>query len=197
MADLMELEFNLRCNKCPYDSLSSREKTGGAYYSEKTSAEAFDNLINLNLWVVHKEVNGHLMHPRPFANGTNNLRIDRLLIPTNELINMGWNLGAVGIEIKASNKLLGPIISQVLDYQRCIWKLKNGIMIACSHYFIWELNNLGENLQSIMAQNRIGEAYCETEVSGKALCLRLSSKIIFNQYGCNTDLTIGNKVGSR
>lgn len=49
--------------------------------------------------------------------------------PTEELINHGWEIGCVGVEIQSSYTIEnkpGRAIVQILDYQSCTYNLSSG-----------------------------------------------------------------------
>ena len=140
------------------DHVSGDEVTSGEYGTEAEACQDFDYLISYTSWIVHKEVIGEIRQPRCGADSRESLRIDRILEPSRELINKGWNHGFIGVEIKRSNVKLGPVINQVIDYSRCSWKLSGGRRVECEYNFIWKVRAIGGNLASIMTGNKIGIA---------------------------------------
>jgi hypothetical protein len=144
-------------------------KTSGNYISESESEKALDEALERSQYfAIFREVEGVYIQPRPFTEDEG-ARIDRLLIPRPQLIKAGWHLGAIGIEIKKSGHKIGKIISQCLDYSRCVWQIPgrgnlSGLCVFAKWVFVFPLNlhegcestaNMGDII-SIMSQNRIG-----------------------------------------
>jgi hypothetical protein len=131
--------------------------------TEQDAAAVLDAALGeIGLFHVLKEVSGVLMQPQA-AQVTSDisprrLRIDRLLLPTPRLTGLGWASGAVGVEIKSSDRALeGPVLSQALDYRRCLWMIPNGgIRVWLDWLFIFPLEAQHGPLASLMAHNRIG-----------------------------------------
>lgn len=175
------------------------DETIGNYETEKQAAEAFDALIDDADWQMEKEVCGFLQQPRPFCAPDGLLRIDRILIPKPRLQARGWKLGAVGIELKKSGVNLAPVVAQVMDYQRCAWKLDSGIGVWISHSFIWRCGCVQGSLASVMAQHQIGCANESPAWMDEKTGLRLwyNNQIIYNCGAVQSTIRGGKKVGSR
>ena len=198
------------------DNVSGMEVTSGEYATEFEACQDFDFLISYTSWIVHKEVIGEIRQPRCGADSKESLRIDRILEPSRELINKGWNHGFVGIEIKRSNVKLGPVINQVIDYSRCSWKLSGGRRVECEYNFIWKVSGIGGNLASIMTGNKIGMATSKFSLrktqelqtypfcrdTNDCFCLTFNGRNVFfgerpNESIFNMSSMGGNRVGSR
>lgn len=136
---------------------NDQHMTYGTWQVESDSCDALDRILERHaFWQVHKEVCG-----RPTFTGlhqeTKGLRIDRVLIPTPKARSAGWCFGPVGIECKRSGEKIGRATSQMLDYQRALWKLPNGdVWFALNWVFLWPARKLGGPVASVMAQNRLG-----------------------------------------
>lgn len=135
--------------------------TIGQWPDEASSARALDaSLAQTTLFRVYREVWGTLTQRRPGQDGKD-LRIDRVLVPTGELLKRGWTHGAVGIEVKRSNIKIGPPLAQSMDYSRTAWTLPEtgGIKVWLDWVFLWPMDRQTGPMASILAQNRIGCAY--------------------------------------
>ena len=194
------------------DNVSGNEVTSGEYDTELEACQDFDKLISMTSWIVHKEVTGEIRQPRCGADSKQSLRIDRILEPSQELINSGWEHGFIGVEIKSSNLKLGPVINQVIDYSRCSWKLSGGRRVECEYNFIWKVAAIGGNLASIMTGNKIGIATtkfinCPREEMSSfpfyrdrkpVFSLTFNGRnVFFNGLIYNMSSMGGNRVGSR
>ncbi len=82
----------------------SNQQTDGAFDDEKKAADAFDAAIAIDSRFsrVYHEVAGRKLVRSPF-DVDQDLRIDRILIPSLALQAAGWLHGPIGVEIKASN----------------------------------------------------------------------------------------------
>ena len=145
--------------------------TIGQWLDEASSAQALDlSFSEAGLWHVYREVPGMLSQPRP-SQLERTLRIDRVLLPTQRLLDLGWKHGAVGIEVKRSGVKIGPPIAQAMDYSRAVWTLPGlGVKVWLDWVFLWPMDRQTGAMASILAQNRIGCAY-----SSKWIVLHLKS----------------------
>lgn len=167
------------------------------FATEKESAAAFDRLIEATgFFHVYSEVPGWYFNRRMFCNDQAP-RIDRILAPTQRLIELGWRKGDIGIELKKSGTKLKDVLNQALDYRGALFDLPNGRLIGLRQVFIWPFTRQTGPIESIIAQNRIGT------VSSRERHLRfmLSATTVL---GIETDATVymgaenmGRKVGSR
>lgn len=171
--------------------------TAGQWATEAESAAAFDTAVDPELWRLHREVPGVLAQPRP-QQPARTLRIDRVLVPTDRLINAGWQQGIIGCEIKRSGEKIGPPIAQAMDYSRAVWTLPGGFRVWLDWVFIWPMARQVGPIASVLAQNRIGSAE-----SSEWDRLKLNSGgVNVIRVGWNGDICIGSatngaKVGSR
>ena len=84
--------------------------------------------------------------------------VDFILEPTDELINNGWEIGCLGVEIKSSYAIEnkpGRAIVQILDYQSCSYNLSNGTT-ELSMIFLYPYRRTGGYIASIMQQEGLG-----------------------------------------
>ena len=146
--------------------------TTGTYLTEEDSAAALDSiLLKCCLWSVYAEVKGVLCQPRQ-AQADKSVRIDRVLVPSPKLRELGWAHGVIGVEIKKSGVKIGPPIAQAMDYSRAIWTIEQlgGTRVWLDWVFIWPMPKQHETVASILSQNRIGSAS-----SGNWVMLQLKS----------------------
>lgn len=144
--------------------------TGGNFGDEPTAWVHFDAQAERNaMFRVHREVWGELIQPRfgcddppaesggPVRKG-NWLRIDRILVPSRKVLDAGWCGGLIGVEGKRSGAKIGKVISQALDYSRCVFELPDThFLVMVRWVFLWPLEGEPKgDLGSVMAQNRIG-----------------------------------------
>jgi hypothetical protein len=176
------------------------EKTYGDYEAESDACDVFDECAHSSgMWIVHREIVGMPWQPRPFAKEKQNLRIDRILQPKQRLIDLGWPHGCVGVEIKASGVKIGPPVSQMLDYSRCMWQLPTGNATALKYIFLFPCRSALGNMMSVMHQNNLGFAM---EFGRRRLGLKLGGASLFSDRGdkgvdIRCDVKGGAKAGSR
>ena len=175
--------------------------TCGEYATEPDSVAALLAIINRDHWLVRQEVRGWLLQPRMDTEGSGNPRIDMILQPTRLLMEAGWRYGMVGIECKRSGVKLGRVISQAMDYTRCVWEMPSGIDVMTRMVFIWPCDNVKSDIESVMIQHRIGVA-CPRHRGGRLL-LRVGETVAYEDLGPGLGARIadvipgGRKRGSR
>lgn len=127
------------------------------YATEAEACVAFDAAVaSTGLFHIHREVRGTLTQPRP-GQVDKTVRIDRILIPAQRLIDLGWRHGIVGVEIKRSGVKLGPALAQAMDYTRSTFTLEGGdFLIVPTWVLVWPAENEHGPMASVMAQNRVG-----------------------------------------
>jgi hypothetical protein len=158
-------------------------------------------IVNPTHWHVLQEVDGWMLHPRMDTNGTGRPRIDVLLQPKKALIERGWRWGIVGIECKKSGTKVGRVVSQAMDYTRCVWDTPNGFAVMSRFVFIWPCEPPKNDLESVMVQHRIGVAHTRGR-SDQRLRLWFNGTIAYEDV-CDgdphiaADLRGGGKQGSR
>lgn len=91
----------------------------------------FERMVPAHLFEVFPEVRGELGESKPIKRkfkdwGLSNqkvVRIDYVLCPRKPLLEAGWELGSIGVEIKncpglgRSGSKFGRVLSQLFDYQ--------------------------------------------------------------------------------
>lgn len=176
------------------------QTTCGDFSTEEEAVAEFDRIVNsTGLFTIHTEVKGRYVNGRPNVDDENP-RIDRIIIPQPKIISQGWKHGAIAVECKASGKKLGRVIAQALDYSNAVFEIKPGFHIWCEWLFIWPLEKVHGDVESIMAQNRIG--WCRPNGNRTAMSFGTGSQNMI-RIGADGDIqsvcsvTTGKKRGSR
>ena len=142
------------------DHIECAARTAGQWATEADALAALDDVLErVGLFVVHKEVCGQLVQPRP-CQAERTVRVDRVLTPMSRLREAGWHHGAIGIEAKRSGEKVGPPLAQMVDYGRSLFALSGGVRVWLDFVFLWPLPMQHGAIASFMAQNRLGSAWC-------------------------------------
>lgn len=182
-------------------SVHGSDITLGTWTTEVASAAALDRaLATADLWKVYSEVEGTLIQPR-HGQVDKGMRIDRILVPNKRLLDLGWQNGIVGVEIKRSGEQVGPAIAQALDYGRSVFDIPgSGFAVWLSFVFIWPTSFMGSPpaIRSICQQQHVGSAF---STNHDLLILQCGSFNIL-EVSREGDLrlknpTYGRKAGSR
>ena len=135
--------------------------------SEKEATAQFIQSIPTDLFHVHPQCKGKAVYvkklKRLFAGWDNRKApiggiVDFILEPTRALEEYGWEIGCVGVEIKSSfavEKNAGKAITQILDYQSCLYSLPSGDT-ELSMIFLFPYRYTAELIASIMQQEGLG-----------------------------------------
>jgi|ERR1051326_4069081 hypothetical protein len=136
---------------------STNYLTCGDFQDEAAAVADFDaRIAQCDLFMSCKEVCGFYLHPR-YGAELCNPRIDRILVPNAKLLKAGWEYGPIGIECKKSGEKIGKAVSQAMDYSRAAFELPgNFALVVLRWIFIWPLSTFAGDIESVMAQNRIG-----------------------------------------
>lgn len=175
------------------------------YRTEDEAMACFDLLAEQSgCFRIYKEVGGEMIQPR-FGCEEKTVRIDRVLIPLQRLLNAGWVHGPIGVEGKRHDEKAGKAICQALDYHRAIFdlgtadaKLK-GFRFSLECIFLWPFEPERGEVASVMAQNRLG---CCFRKYDSELLRFTADQTIGIQIKCDgvlfvQELKSGRKVGSR
>ena len=127
-------------------------------WPDEKAAQAFlvDFLTGNRYFEVRSQVGGVPWASHVFQRAQT-VRADILLLPRKNADEVGWNHGALIIEIKKSGTKLGPPLSQLLDYMNCHF-LVNGIAIMPSYGFLFPALSPHGPLASLMTHQHIGTA---------------------------------------
>src|SRR5574343_612871 len=141
------------------DSYSHYQSTG-MWKTEAESASAFDERVRgTGMFRIYSERQGILLQPQ-VTQKDKTVRIDRILVPTRELLDLGWQLKTIGVEIKRSGKELREVLSQAVDYTRSVFDLDGLAWVMPSNVYIWPMEKQGGPLASLMVHLRVGTASC-------------------------------------
>lgn len=175
--------------------------TGGQFETEADAWDFFDRIAGrTNAFAIHSEVEGDYIQPLAFTEHKS-ARVDRLLIPLRPAIEAGWCYGAIAVEGKRSGAKAGRLLTQALDYTRCVFQSKHsGIRIIPSWVFVWPWPDdqpMKSALESILTNNRVGFV----SAHGNELVFNVSmtrALRIFESGDIEVGtLNMGNKRGSR
>ena len=179
--------------------IAEANRTTGEFATEPEAWIHFDSVMKTcGAFRVHREVDGEYIQPRPQSE-SKGARVDRLLIPIAGAVDAGWDDGAIAVEGKASGSKLGPLITQALDYTRCVFRLEKGppgLLIVPTWVFIYPLDNPRGDLESVMVNNRIGYVRA---TNGLIFSCGGTNGITIDDLGTITvkRLPMGRKRGSR
>lgn len=156
----------------------------------------FDALIEQSeLFTLLKEVRGEY-NGSVLKTIEKHPRIDRVLLPTDRLLQQGWQHGNIGVEIKADDKNFGKVWTQILDYRMTVWKLDSPVL---SFVFAYPFEKQHGTISSMMAHTRTGTVtrrYGGLQFNcGEHIVLRCGTQ--FDKIGGEATTCIGMKVGSR
>jgi hypothetical protein len=179
----------------------------GQWSDEASAAAEFDRRITKSgLFRSYAEVRGFYLSYRPNREGKD-ARIDRVLVPTADLVRRGWRR-CIGIEIKRSDEKVGKPLAQAIDYTHCAWNLADNeneakrddlpsMWMMVENVFLWPFPKQSRALESVMLQNGVGVVY---EQPRAPLIFQLDRQVI----RINDDGTVnvqvpqsGTKMGSR
>lgn len=177
--------------------------TGGQFDTEAEAWVYFDEMIERSgSFGIHREVEGDYMQPR-FGTELKRARVDRMLIPTRKAREAGWSQGAIAIEGKRSGAKIGRLVTQAMDYTRCVFELKEGnpgLLIVARWVFVWpwpDEQPPRDALESIMANNRIGYIVATQSELVFRVSMTNAIRIRFDGSVEVHELPMGNKRGSR
>lgn len=175
--------------------------TSGDFLTETAAWEPFDRMVTLTgAFNIYREIDGEYLQPR-CGTEDKRARIDRLLVPNRKAVDAGWTNGIIGVEGKKSGFKIGKLVSQAIDYTRCVFRLKEPIpevLIMPVWVFIYPSDRIYGDLESVMAQNRVGTI----NIGQYGLAFQCSA-IHALEIGLNggmagkSVMNIGNKRGSR
>jgi hypothetical protein len=193
------------CQRAQYRTGAIPRVTCGDYKSEQDAVKAFDAAVEKSgCFSILREVAGKFLETQADQIVKDSPRIDRVLVPTPQAIEQGWDRGCIGIEVKRSGMKLGPPVAQLLDYMLCLWPIPGATGVKLSYGFLFPLGKVGHALGSIMAQKRIGGCWFRGEPSSPwyelaFYCGEQSRFIIYPNRGEIEikNQSFGRKTGSR
>jgi hypothetical protein len=181
--------------KVTEEYLESSIVTAGDYATEDESRAAFETAAKATeSFNVYAEVDCWYFGGNVFGDKPNG-RIDFLLTPRPSLIKAGWLNGCVGVEVKKSGHKAGPMICQMIDYSKAIFRLPDtcGRSLVCPTIVVAfpAFNKTSGLVASIMANHRLGVAYTHS-----GLRMNCGGKAFFGGLHLHT-IECGYKNGSR
>ena len=148
------------------------------------------------LFTVYHECWGWYVGQRPRTK-PQRPRIDFIIVPSQRVIDTGWDYGAVGVEAKAKDKRLGPAIAQAIDYSYSVFETPLGLIMP-SAVFLYPVNATVYNeAASVMQQFNIGTI---SNVTGGTMFMLGQTGVLrayLNGEISGKNLRSGRKVGSR
>jgi hypothetical protein len=182
------------------DYLNSQTVTSGDYKNEDEAKDAFRVAAkDCEFFNVYEEVDcwyfgGSVFGDKPTG------RIDFVLTPKPSLIAKGWLNGCVGVETKKSGHKAGPLICQMIDYSKAVFRLPDHcgaslICLTCVFAFPGIAGRDGF-AHSIMSQHRLGNVI----IGKRGLELNVNSThafCVFNGQVRVNNIRSGFKNGSR
>lgn len=182
--------------------IATQIATSGTFATEPEAWAHFDYLVEMNgKFKMHKEVCGEYVQPR-YGTEDKGARIDRLLLPKKAAIDEGWVQGAIAIEGKKSGHGFSKLVSQALDYSRCVWRLSEGVpglLVSTAWVFVYPVarDAIVGDWESLMEQNRVG--WCMVENRRVVFGSSATHGLVLYDDGRMTwkPLLAGRKRGSR
>lgn len=176
-------------------------KTKGTFNTEREAESFVCNSPAVLKWFdVYRQVKANPLFYHPAKSlAKEEYRLDVLLIPKKETIDIGWKSGAIVIECKKSDLKVGPAYSQAFDYvNACTVGMPGGVLTIPSYGLVFMASHEGGPIASLMTQNRFG---CAWWYEGTGLWSFNSGEISI----CSFDeisfklgkQNAGNKTGSR
>lgn len=134
--------------------------TCGMYKTEIDACREFDSIIDgTGLFTIAREVLATPMDTDDWRLAKRG-RLDRALMPTHLAIDRGWQLGAIGVEVKRSQVKAGPPMAQARDYRRSWLQIDSRQAFRISFAFLFPYRPAGGGMAySLMHSDRVGGAY--------------------------------------
>lgn len=163
--------------------------------TENQATEQFKSSVPREYFNIHPQCKGEAIYVKKlkkiFANWDQRPIpsfgiVDFILEPTEKLLEKGWGIGCVGIEIKSSFQIQtkpGKAIVQILDYQSCCYPLENG-KAELSMIFLFPFRETAHDIASIMQQEGLGFVRCNLHYGIKFQLLQAntSHEPVFTLY---------------
>ena len=177
----------------------TNQTTAGDYESETAASGGLAHCLLSNdsglFGECYREVRGQYRRVPPGADPSKGCRIDFVVSPSLKLMEMGWRLGPIFIEVKRSNTKIGKVIVQCIDYRNAVFEVAPGFWVEPQWIFIFPLSHPAGDIASVMAHNCVGNA----EVSPwQGLKLMAGSQNVLIEKDEHTSHPpCGRKLGSR
>lgn len=174
--------------------------TLGDFKNEKDAEVAFDEAFALHMdecFFMHKQVSGkYLVDIHPWEDGPP--RVDRVLMPTQHLIDQGFSPQPIGVEIKKSQLKIGHVVSQCIDYRHASFSLDTEDFFKLDAIYMFEAPMLYNDIASVATQFRVGSCrrhYGVQFIFAAQVCLQIFKNQVKKNY-LNAD-AFGRKRGHR
>lgn len=133
------------------------ESACGDFADEAAGLVVFDQLVeNSGLFVMLREVSGWMLFKHGQSEEKTKIRIDRILMPTNKLLDAGWKNGFIGVEGKKPGEKMGDAINQSIDYMRAVFvSPKTGGRIMLNWCALYPFEYPSGPTESVLAQQRL------------------------------------------
>lgn len=158
------------------------ESACGDFADEAAGLAYLDEMIERSrLFVIHREVDGWLLHTLPCSEDKT-MQIDRILMPTKLLLDAGWTHGYVGIEAKKPGEKMGTAIAQATDYMRSAFiSPLTGGRLMLNWCVLYPFEYPSGPTESVLAQNRLA-------TFDRHLTFKTSAKNLLNTWNGNIDI---------
>ena len=181
------------------DYTESKLETEGDYATEQESSDAFLSAITATeCFTIYQQVNGWYFGASAFGDKATGI-IDFVLTPKKKLIDKGWAMGCVGVEVKKSGHKAGPLICQMIDYSKAVFRLpetSGSVLVCMTAICAFPAFDTFGAIQSVLANHRCGVV----NIAGGGLALKVANTNIFDsRYGQISvkGIACGYKNGSR
>lgn len=155
--------------------------TSGTFKLESETELFFDSKVSSRFFTIEREVPGRrLFDDKPKDSFTQNLRIDRILHPTQLCYKSGWYYGPIGVELKASDIKLGGIFAQVLEQRQSLFRSSflHNTRIIPSFFAIFPAYKIVGDMQSLLNTQFI--LACHYNKYDGSLCFSSGNKNILS-----------------
>ena len=129
--------------------------TDDGFENEIETESFFDSKINPVFFTIEKQVKGRRLFDdkcTDLACNGQNIKLDRILHPTAQVVKAGWRYGPVGVELKKSKIALGGVITQVLEQRQTLFlsRFLNNTRILPSIFAIFPVSTIKGDIHSLM-----------------------------------------------
>jgi hypothetical protein len=132
--------------------------TTGHYSTEEAAKAEFISHIRDDHWDILREVSGEVVQPK-LGCSSRGVRADYVLWPKPALVQSGWCVGPICIEVKRSGYPLGHVVGQASDYMRCAFSAPDGLIFIPQFCVVFPLRRVTEAVQSLMSSQRVGHSH--------------------------------------
>jgi hypothetical protein len=156
------------------------------YPLETDSARRIDAVLRgaeQHAFAVYAEVTGRRLYIPPGKDAGGKPRIDRIIVPRQPALDLGWEWGAAGIELKKSGEKVGPAVEQATDYQHCQFRLP-WAWVSLDLIFLFPFELAHGFQESVMQRNNLGGAWIRPSRGSLVFTLRGKQVLELGDRGC-------------